>query len=61
VIAGLLTAVRDAVGRLGVEGLREELDGLAAVLETHFIGEEKRLVGVLNAIDPSEGLTGLTA
>lgn len=72
VIAGLLTAVRDAAGRLGaarrgeagrlgVEGLREELDGLAAVLETHFIGEEKRLVGVLNAIDPSEGLTGLTA
>jgi len=95
VIAGLLTALRDAagrlgvarrdaagqfgaarpdaVGRLGVEGvwrgpdgpdaeeLRQELGGLAAVLETHFIGEEKRLVGVLNAIDPSEGLTGLTA
>ena len=71
VIAGLLTAVRDAAGRLGAarrdpagpgaEGLRQELDGLAAVLETHFIGEEKRLVGVLNAIDPSEGLTGLTA
>ena len=77
VIAGLLTAVRDAAGRLGAarrdaagppgagrpgpEDLRQELDGLAAVLETHFIGEEKRLVGVLNAIDPSEGLTGLTA
>lgn len=61
VIAGLLTALRAAAGRLGAEGAREELDGLAAVLETHFIGEEKRLVGVLNAIDPSEGLTGLTA
>lgn len=60
VIAGLLTAVRDATGRLGAEGARQELDGLAAVLETHFLGEEKRLVGVLNAIDPSEGLTGLT-
>jgi hypothetical protein len=42
-----------------VAGLRSELDGLAAVLETHFIGEEKRLVAVLNAIDPSVGLTGL--
>jgi hypothetical protein len=31
------------------------------VLETHFIGEEKRLVAVLDALDPSEGLTGLTA
>ncbi len=66
VIAGLLTAVRAAAGRLGKggvaahEGVQQELDGLAAVLETHFIGEEKRLVAVLNAIDPSEGLTGLT-
>lgn len=30
----------------------EELDGVSAVLETHFIGEEKRLVGVLNALEP---------
>jgi hypothetical protein len=58
VIDGLLTGV-DAAARGGAE-LRHELDGLAAVLETHFIGEEKRLVAVLNAIEPSEGLTGLT-
>jgi hypothetical protein len=67
VIAGLLTAVsavarelrhEQAAGR--VAELRQQLDGLAAVLETHFIGEEKRLVAVLNALDPSEGLTGLT-
>ncbi len=44
-----------------VAALQQELDALAAVLETHFIGEEKRLVGVLNAVDPAEGLTGLTA
>jgi hypothetical protein len=59
VIAGMLTRVRAVADRGG--DVRQELDGLAAVLETHFIGEEKRLVAVLNAIDPSEGLTGLTA
>jgi hypothetical protein len=36
---------------------REDLDGLTAVLETHFIGEEKRLVAILNAIDPDPELT----
>ncbi|MFI7547931.1 hemerythrin domain-containing protein [Actinoplanes sp. NPDC049599] len=59
VIAGLLTRVR-ALAEQGGD-VEEELSGLAAVLETHFIGEEKRLVAVLNAVDPSEGLTGLTA
>ena len=58
-IAGLLGRARAVAERGG--DVRAELDALAAVLETHFIGEEKRLVGVLNAIDPSEGLTGLTA
>jgi hypothetical protein len=67
VIAGLLTRVRAVAGQVRGEAdpervawLRGELDGLAAILETHFIGEEKRLVAVLNAIDPSVGLTGLT-
>jgi hypothetical protein len=64
VIADLLTRVRALAepgsGTAGSAGVQEELDGLAAVLETHFIGEEKRLVAVLNAIDPAEGLTGLT-
>jgi len=41
------------------DAVRMELDGLAAVLETHFIGEEKRLAAVLDALDPSVGLTGL--
>jgi hypothetical protein len=59
VIAGLLTRVSHLAGRPAE--LPAELDGIAAVLETHFLGEEKRLVAVLNAIDPSEGLTGLTA
>jgi predicted hydrolase (HD superfamily) len=59
VIAGLLTRVTALAGRPAE--VPAELDAIAAVLETHFIGEEKRLVAVLNAIDPSEGLTGLTA
>ena len=58
IIAGLLSRVSALAGRPAE--LPGELDGIAAVLETHFIGEEKRLVAVLNAIDPSEGLTGLT-
>ena len=56
-IAAALTRVRALVGHTGMQ---QELDGLAAMLETHFIGEEKRLVAVLNAIGPEEGLTGLT-
>jgi hypothetical protein len=66
VLAGLLTELRATAARLGGAGeagvgeVRRELDVLSALLETHFRGEEKRLVGVLNAIDPSEGLTGLT-
>jgi hemerythrin-like domain-containing protein len=35
--------------------VRMELDGLAAVLETHFIGEEKRLARVLSALDALVG------
>lgn len=68
VIAGLLTRVNTVAAELDgeqpaarVAELQQELDALAAVLETHFIGEEKRLVTVLNAVDPAEGLTGLTA
>lgn len=38
--------------RLQRSTTREELDAVSAVLETHFIGEEKRLVSVLNAVEP---------
>jgi hypothetical protein len=38
-----------------VRRIRGELDGLAAVLETHFIGEEKRLVRVLDALELPAG------
>ncbi|MGK5677812.1 hemerythrin domain-containing protein [Actinoplanes sp. URMC 104] len=45
ILAGMLR-------RLEAATTHEELDGLSAVLETHFIGEEKRLTGVLNALEP---------
>ena len=68
VIAGMLTRVTALSRQLGgglasapAAELQQELDGLAAVLETHFIGEEKRLVTVLNALHPAGGPTGLTA
>jgi hypothetical protein len=51
VIAGMLREL--------AEGGTEVLDGLAAVLETHFVGEEKRLAGVLNAVESSVRLDGL--
>ncbi|MBM2623694.1 hemerythrin domain-containing protein [Actinoplanes sp. LDG1-06] len=40
------------LGRLERSTTHEELNAVAAVLETHFIGEEKRLVSVLNALEP---------
>ena len=57
--AELGVAPPHAAGDGARDAVRMELDGLAAVLETHFIGEEKRLVAVLDALDPSVGLTGL--
>lgn len=52
IIAGLLVKVRATADPA-------DLDGLAAILETHFRGEEKRLVEVMNAIDPATPLSGL--
>jgi hypothetical protein len=31
--------------------VRTELDGLAALMETHFVYEEKRIVSALNALN----------
>jgi hemerythrin HHE cation binding domain-containing protein len=45
IIAGMIGRLR-----AGAEPA-ETLSGLAAVLETHFRGEEKRLVAVLNAVE----------
>jgi hypothetical protein len=45
ILAGMLLRLERAT-------THEELDGVSAVLETHFIGEEKRLVAVLDALEP---------
>ena len=68
VLAGMLTAAGSMAAELRetqpperVARLQQRLDEIAAVLETHFIGEEKRLVAVLNALDRAQPLPGLTA
>jgi hypothetical protein len=53
IIAGLLSRLRTGAGD------ENDFDGLAAILETHFRGEEKRLTEVLNAVEPSAALRGL--
>jgi hypothetical protein len=57
VVTGILRSVEELVGGLGTRAdpaeaqrMRAELDGLAAVLETHFVYEERRLVSALNSL-----------
>ncbi|MEU0547917.1 hemerythrin domain-containing protein [Micromonospora sp. NPDC005979] len=68
VVAGILARVEELLGDdrpLPTAQVRAELDGLAALLETHFRYEEKRLVSALNALagrpGTAEQLLGLTA
>ena len=53
-VAGMLTRAAELARDLDVDGARAELDGLAALLESHFTWEEKRLVAALNAVRPDE-------
>jgi hemerythrin-like domain-containing protein len=53
-VAGMLTRVAELARDLDTDGARAELDGLAALLESHFTWEEKRLVAALNAVRPDE-------
>ncbi|MFF5202691.1 hemerythrin domain-containing protein [Micromonospora parva] len=68
VVAGILERVEALLAggdAVPVEQVRGELDGLAALLESHFRYEEKRLVTALNALTgragTAEELLGLTA
>ncbi|GIG65615.1 hemerythrin domain-containing protein [Phytomonospora endophytica] len=63
-VAATLTSVRELVERLdgetgtdGAEGIERELDTLAALLETHFLYEEKKIAEALDRL----GAGGLPA
>lgn len=52
-IAAILQRAASLAGALDAPGTRGELDGLAAILESHFAWEERRLVAALNALTPA--------
>ena len=58
-VAGILERVEALLAgddrRLPLAQVRAELDGLAALLESHFRYEEKRLVTALNALTGRPG------
>jgi hypothetical protein len=53
-VAGMLERAGELAADLDADGARAELDGLAAILESHFNWEERRLVSALNALAPGE-------
>ena len=53
-IAALLRRVSELTGSRDADGVRAELDGIAAVLASHFAWEEKRVVAALNELAPGE-------
>lgn len=58
-VADILRRLADLIGALGAATdpirVRTELDSLAALLESHFGYEEKKLVAALNALDADAG------
>ena len=59
VVASILRRIEELPGGLGpdpseAQRVRAELDGLAALLESHFAYEEKRLVSALNSLSVPE-------
>jgi hypothetical protein len=54
IVGGMLQRAGELAADLDAAGARAELDGLAALLESHFAWEEKRLVNALNALAPGE-------
>jgi hypothetical protein len=62
-IAGILARVEDLAGELALEGtsprLAGELDGLAAIVESHFSFEERRIADALDRLPgTAAGLLG---
>jgi iron-sulfur cluster repair protein YtfE (RIC family) len=54
-LEGILAAVSAEPGPVEARRLRAELDGLTALLESHFAYEEKKLVAALDAVDTRTG------
>jgi hypothetical protein len=52
-IAAILTRAAALAADLDAPGTRGELEGLAAILESHFAWEERRLVTALNDLTPT--------
>jgi hypothetical protein len=55
-VAEILRRVEQIGGDFGQDNahrVRAEMDGLAAILESHFRWEERRLVNALNSLDTS--------
>lgn len=52
-VAGILRRVEELVGQAGVDpgAVVGELDGLAAILESHFAFEERRIAAALDGLD----------
>ncbi|MGY1815791.1 hemerythrin domain-containing protein [Blastococcus sp. SYSU D00820] len=61
-ISGIVARVEELAGRLAAGApagrLAGELDGLAAVLESHFSFEERRIQRALDALPPDPALLG---
>jgi Hemerythrin HHE cation binding domain len=54
-VAGILQQVRELLAQpAGPDTLRRELDGLTAILESHFAFEERRLAAALDALGPDD-------
>lgn len=58
VVTGILERLEELVGAVGPESspaeilhVQRELDGLTAIMESHFFYEEKRIVAALNSLD----------
>ncbi|MFF0306986.1 hemerythrin domain-containing protein [Streptosporangium sp. NPDC004379] len=49
-----MTDTEDADDTAGARAVRDELDGLSAILESHFRYEEKKIVEALNSLDLPE-------
>jgi hemerythrin-like domain-containing protein len=64
VVAGILRSLEELLGGLvagadpaAARRVRAELDGLTALLESHFVYEEKKLVSALNSLNAQAGTT----